>query len=259
MKMVVLAGSILALASGTASAADMAVKAPYAPPPPVLSWAGFYIGGHGGYGWKDDPFSQTVNTIPLVTLNGFQSRGWVAGGQFGYNWQYAALVGGVELDVSATGIKGNSATVTYVPDPRVTVSESAGNDVKLLGSARGRLGWAPGPWLLYGTGGLAWEHLEQTSTFSNTTVNNAPNNGVFTQNISTPVDLFGWVAGAGVETLLFGTNWIGRLEYLHYDFGHSRGSAVSTTTFPGQVGSVSTVGNQTIDVVRAGLSYKFGS
>ena len=32
----------------------------------------------------------------------------------------------------------------------------------------------------------------------------------------------GWVAGAGVEAKLAGSNWIGRLEYLHYDFGCGR-------------------------------------
>jgi outer membrane immunogenic protein len=255
MKMVVLAGSILALASGAASAADMAIKAAIAPPPPVLSWAGFYIGGHGGYGWKDDPFSEIINFNPAVFINGFQSRGWLAGGQFGYNWQYAAVVGGVELDVSATGIKGNSATVTFTSGNQ-TVSETAGNDVKLLGSARGRLGWAPGSWLLYGTGGLAWEQLEQTFTFTQTFTN--PNAFTNASN-SIPFNLFGWVAGAGVETLLFGTNWIGRLEYLHYDFGKWRNSTVITTNLPGNFSYTNTAGNQTIDVVRAGLSYKFGS
>jgi outer membrane immunogenic protein len=42
----------LALASGSAFAADMPVKAPYykAPPPPAYSWTGCYIDGGGGYG-----------------------------------------------------------------------------------------------------------------------------------------------------------------------------------------------------------------
>jgi outer membrane immunogenic protein len=45
--------SALAL-SGAASAADLPVKAPRPAPviaTPVISWAGPYIGAHGGIGW----------------------------------------------------------------------------------------------------------------------------------------------------------------------------------------------------------------
>ena len=31
--------------------------------------------------------------------------------------------------------------------------------------------------------------------------------------------LFGWVAGVGLETRLWDSNWLARVEYLHYDFG----------------------------------------
>jgi len=257
MKMVVLAGSILALASGTASAADMAVR-PIAPPPPVLSWAGFYIGGHGGYGWKDDPFSTTITPNPLTIIGGFHSRGWIAGGQFGYNWQYGGFVGGVELDVSATDIKGNSALVSFDAGGGNINSRQLSDDVRLLGSARGRVGWAPSSdWLLYGTGGLGWERLNQT-TF-NSQIIPGPGGGFFNFTSTTPTNLFGWVLGAGVEYRLWQTNWIGRLEYLHYDFGQFRGSFFLVTNIPGQLGQNNSAGDQTIDVVRAGLSYKFGN
>ena len=58
------------------------------------------------------------------------------------------------------------------------------------------------------------------------------------------------MAGLGVETRLWDSNWLARLEYLHYDFGDG-GSSFST----GSVGF--TYGHLTVDVVRAGLSYKF--
>jgi opacity protein-like surface antigen len=91
----------------------------------------------------------------LVTIGGFQSRGWIAGGQFGYNWQYGGFVGGVELDVTATDIKGNSALVSVDSGFGTIYSQQESDDVRLLGSARGRVGWAPSSdWLLYGTGGL---------------------------------------------------------------------------------------------------------
>ena len=65
--------------------------------------------------------------------------------------------------------------------------------------------------------------------------------------------------GAGVEYRLWQTNWIGRLEYLHYDFGQFRDSFFAVTNIPGATGTSTTAGHQTIDVVRAGLSYKFGN
>jgi outer membrane immunogenic protein len=252
MKKFVLAISMFSLVSGAASAADMPVKAFTAPAVP--SWAGFYIGAHGGYGWKDDPFSQTFFVGPTTaSITGFKAHGWVAGGQVGYNWQYASMVGGFELDVSATGIKGsNTATGTA---PGLTTIETYGDSVKLLGSARGRLGFAPNSdWMLYGSGGLAWEQLDQTFA----TVQIAAPPGLSGSVLSSgPIDLFGWVLGAGVETRIAHSNWIARLEYLHYDFGHSR--LTSSGTLGGGIPESNTAGNQTIDIVRAGLSFKFGS
>src|SRR5260370_19720356 len=69
-----------------------------------------------------------------------------------------------------------------------------------------------------------------------------------------PTWLLGGVAGAGVETRLWDTNWLARLEYLHYGFGS--GSSAHTILV-GASNTVTTSGHLTSDVVRAGLSYKF--
>ncbi len=37
----------------TASAADMAVKAPALAPPVLYNWTGWYVGINGGYGWNN--------------------------------------------------------------------------------------------------------------------------------------------------------------------------------------------------------------
>jgi outer membrane immunogenic protein len=251
MKTPTLAISIVTLAFSAASAADMEVKS--IAPPAVPSWAGFYIGGHGGYGWNDDPFTFVQSNPPSV-LNGFKSKGWIGGGHVGYNSQYGAMVGGLELDLSATGIKGNSATaVAFDPANGVTTTNSLGHDVKLLGSARGRLGWTPNAdWLVYGTGGLAWEHMEQSAVFTSTQPAFSTSN--------TSVDSFGWVLGTGLEARLAATNWIARVEYLHYGFGHTRSTSTLVTTIGAvTTTSTNTAGSQTIDIVRAGLSYKFGN
>lgn len=260
MRKLALAVSVLGFASSAATAADMPLKT-VVPPPPVLSWAGFYIGAHGGYGWKDDPFTAVTSGIPTVTLNGVKARGWLAGVQTGYNWQVGAMVGGLEADLSGANIKGtSSSTNTDVDAVTTTVALAQGDEVKVLGTIRGRLGWAPNSdWLLYATGGAAWEHLNQTQV--TTVTQSAP--GVTAsqvQTTSSPFDFFGWVVGAGVEGRILGSNWIGRLEYLHYDFGRTRNTDFTVRQVNGVTSNVGTnVGNQTIDVVRVALSYKFGN
>src|SRR5262252_6588502 len=123
-------------------------------------WQGFYLGIHGGYGWKSDDFHDRLGGTPggtNVFIDGIDSRGWIFGGQAGYNWQRGSLVGGLEIDLSGTGIKGDSAPAVSDQGQGVTSTGVRSDDVKWLGSARARLGWAG--WsnvLLYGTGGLAW-------------------------------------------------------------------------------------------------------
>ena len=71
--------SVVALAlTGAAGAADLAVKAPvYAPPIPVYSWTGFYLGVGGGTGWGtkeyDWDITSTVNSV-LGQLRGHPLR-----------------------------------------------------------------------------------------------------------------------------------------------------------------------------------------
>jgi opacity protein-like surface antigen len=72
-----LAGTSLIVLTGSTLAADLPVRK--APPPAVMaSWAGFYLGAHGGYGWKRDDFSEPAtvffSTTPQ-TINGIRSKG----------------------------------------------------------------------------------------------------------------------------------------------------------------------------------------
>jgi opacity protein-like surface antigen len=189
------------------------------------NWSGFYVGGHAGYGWGSDPFTNP-DTLVLASLN---SSGFVGGFQAGANWQGGAWVGGLEVDLSGTDIRGSTPT---------TSTARMSDHFDMLGSARARLGYVIWPnVLVYGTGGLAWTRLEQGTSdigFASTA----------------PSWQFGWVAGVGAETRIGQTNWLARLEYLHYDFGESDSSF--------SPGFSTTSGHPTNDVVRAGLSYKFG-
>src|SRR5436190_14873520 len=112
MKLVTLLSGVLSLgAVGTASAADMAVKArPVAAPAIVDTWTGFYIGVNAGYGWQAN--SDTINYFfafaPGVVQNtgpGFNDQGGFGGGQLGYNWQAGKFVFGFETDIQGSDIK----------------------------------------------------------------------------------------------------------------------------------------------------------
>lgn len=246
----------VALATSSAFAADMPAKAPLSPAPPPWNWSGFYIGAHGGYGWKRNDFAEVISVIPLVTLGGIDSNGWVLGGQAGYNWQYGRWVAGLEVDGSATRIRGDSTPVVRNFAGGITITDIESDDVKYLGTARARLGGVPfANWdvLLYGTAGLAWERVNRIDS----TLLVVPGTTQFATTTS-PRDHFGWVAGAGAEFRLGATNWIGRIEYLHYDFGTVESTtAVSTTPATPGGTFADSAGRQTIDVVRGGLSYKF--
>jgi hypothetical protein len=163
------------------------------------------------------------------------------------------VVGGLELDFSYSNIRGSSApAVLVVPRAGITDTSILGDDVKWLGSSRGRLGITPGDncGLFYGTAGLAWERVDRLST-----IMRVGGLGPGTQFSTTPTDRFGWVAGVGAEAKLGGSNWIGRIEYLHYDFGTVQATTTSVVT-PGPGSFSDSAGRQTIDMVCAALSYK---
>ena len=201
------------------------VNAAYAkmPSPAIAaSWAGFYLGIHGGYGWGGSHFTSRVSTAPPVDLIGPKLRGGLYGGHAGYNWQFDRVVAGLELDLSAASI-GGSAQVQYAVAP-ATFTDSRTPKIEALGSIRARLGWLPiESVLFYGTAGLGWERISTVAGFASV----APA-GSLTSLEYDATDRFGWVAGAGTEVLLPGGNWIGRLEYLHYGFGTIARSGVIT-------------------------------
>ncbi|MGY8636564.1 hypothetical protein RAD15_29240 [Bradyrhizobium sp. 14AA] len=229
-------------------------KAPVAAP--QATWAGFYLGVHGGYGWADDPFNAPggLFMFPDGALNGVKSKGWAAGGHMGHNWQYGRVVTGLEIDLSAADIKGDSNTLFADFGGGGSGTISISEKVKYLGTARGRLGWMPvDSVLLYGTAGLAWERVESAAISTQVSAL-----GTVTSTSNVPADHFGWVAGAGAEMMLGSSSWIGRVEYLHYDFGHVFAEQSFSVSGAPPFSLASTSGRQTIDLVRAGVSYKFG-
>ena len=239
--------ALMAVASGPALAAPPA-------PDPALSWAGFYLGAHWGGAWAHDPIIDPIFGSKLPALTDIDSKGWLGGFQAGANWQRGPWVGGLEVDISGAGIKGSSSAAGSATDFGLTLAGNATQTDKfdMLGSGRARLGYLPWPnVLLYGTGGVAWARIDQTLNATET-ISSGGLSEIFAASQSTPAWRYGWVAGLGLETRLGNSNWLGRVEYLHYDFGDS-GVNAGTGLF-----TIQTSGPITVDAVRVGLSYQFG-
>ncbi|MBX9778502.1 MAG: hypothetical protein K2Y71_29360 [Xanthobacteraceae bacterium] len=198
----VAAVAIIAAIGGTSFAADMPVKAVRAAPPPeVLTWTGWYIGGHLGYGSSRFHTIADLEDLSRGDINN-KPRGVVGGMQAGYNWQSNSFVFGLEADVSATGWNKN----TFFG----TTGRSIDNSVTLLASLRGRLGMTFGRALIYGTGGLAFGQAKLHARSPGGTV---PANG--------NINKWGSVFGGGIEWKQ-NRNLSFRAEGLWYHFNKSR-------------------------------------
>src|SRR5262245_53842238 len=154
-----------AMTATSASAADFKGPAPAVAAP--WSWTGFYLGAHAGYGWARDPFSDPIfgGKGPTLSLSGIHARGFLGGFQAGGNVQHGPWVGGLEIDLSATNIKGSTSVsaIDVSGGGTSTLSASQTDKFDWIGSARARFGYLPLPnLLLYGTGGLAWTRFNQT-------------------------------------------------------------------------------------------------
>ena len=177
--------------------------------------------------------------------NSASAGGWLAGAQAGYNWQSASLVYGIESDIAGLGLKNTTNTSllgNIVPAPTTTTTSS----IDWYGTVRGRLGWATGPAMFYGTGGLAYGGTSLNSTvvdtFYSTTLNSQ------SSSVKT-----GWVVGAGLDYLLR-PNLILNFSYQYVDLG--RTSLAGTTA--GNTGlSQSIYARDQFQVVSVGLSWRF--
>ncbi len=235
---------------GTAHASDMPVKAP---PPSVSAaydWSGFYLGGHLGYAGGSSRWSATSPGAPVTagsidffnSFDAFNGGGsYFEGFQAGYNAMLPSrLLLGVEADVSFANTVGGSAAVASPAAGFATYAEQ----VEFSGTLRARIGYAPGHWLFYATGGLAWSYDQ----FSRTQIVGGVVPAGTVENIFA-VPRVGGAVGAGIEYALPG-NWTARVEYLFVDYGNR------SVTFP--AGAQRFDSNLALSELRLGLNYKLG-
>jgi outer membrane immunogenic protein len=192
-----LVGTALLFAA-PAVAADLAVKAPVykAPPVPVYSWTGWYIGANGGYGWNNSAgFSEVPGDQSTAFVNNtghhivdptslsLSTKGGFGGAQLGYNWQFGRnWVAGIEADFDGADLKGSgSSGVNMAGRPNFgTLTES--QKVEWFGTLRARLGvLLTNNLLLFATGGLAYGKVDEAANLG---VTSAPNAIAFTNFIT---------------------------------------------------------------------------
>lgn len=237
-----LAPVMMAIALPAASqAADLPLRRAH-PPAPVLAtaaptWSGVYAGAQAGYVWGHD-ITREYLTFPWTFVglqNRFEPKGWVGGVHLGANMQLGSIIVGAEVDGELGRVTGGFVDP---PAPPFNPGGRGRTEIDAQGSLRARLGYAFGPVLLYGTGGIAIAQIKSTYW-------NWPGTSEkFTRMIP------GYTYGGGVEFMLT-NNITMRAEYRYANFRlHKNNSVVA---FPGFTGTQEPF----YHTVRVGASYRF--
>jgi high affinity Mn2+ porin len=247
------AGVVAAPAMAAELPLSMPVKAPVlvkAPVSQLYDWTGFYVGAHVGHAWGSSNWTNQPDNLS-GSLNLYQSYdaftgtgSWFGGAQIGYDYMLPnRVVIGALADFSAPSwqnLDGVSIGGISTFTSRIVGNESYNETVLDMGTIRGRIGYAPGNWLFYATGGFAWSYNQRTVTQLD---NNSFPDMPFQWR-------FGWTAGGGIELPLT-PGWTAGLQYLYTHYGNS------TVGF-GNAGQAFE-SNMSLQDLRLTLSYRPGA
>jgi outer membrane immunogenic protein len=242
------------LMTGAALAADMAVKAPPAPPVPVpFSWNGCYAGLNAGGAWVDAHQQVNLPGVAVVDTSG-TTGAFVGGGQIGCNWQYdPKWVLGLEGDIDYISAR-RTSNFTFIHNSEDVVGQQSAK-LRWLATVRARFGYAWDRSLLYATGGVAIGRIESSVAATDTNTGN----GLVTQfSGSGATTRVGWTLGAGVAHA-FTDRVSVKLEYLYFDLGNvgygvNRVAGVAPASIPSVWSASSSL---TGNIVRVGVDVKF--
>jgi outer membrane immunogenic protein len=174
-----------------------------------------YLGINGGGAWGRSQWDG---------VDKFNVSGGLIGGTIGYNWQFGALVAGLEGDIDWSGVDGST---------NVLCAPGCSTRNHWLATARGRLGYAFNRFLPYLTAGLALGDISATLPgFPGGSITNA-----------------GWTVGLGLEYGMLSNVSI-KAEYLFVDLGNFNCGFNCALLANGQVSLYE-------NVFRAGLNVRF--
>ncbi len=248
----------------------------------AYNWSGAYIGANIGFGGGVDHYNTSIsganstqvynpydgqyypqsNAFNGNASDGQRSNGVIGGVQVGYNYEFGGcgclgglggyggylrnVVVGVEADFEGTGIGSGGALSSFASGFPFGYAQNVNVNSQLnyLGTVRGRLGYAFDRILVYGTGGFAYGDV--TASVS------APAN-----NIATTSSQFhtGYVFGGGIEVAVT-NNVLLRAEYLRAELNEK---TVSQGAIPWTGFNYNVTQRPDVNIVRAGLDYKFGA
>jgi outer membrane immunogenic protein len=226
-----------------AIAADMPVKS-YAPPAPVYSWSGCYVGAGGGYGfWRqDNVVLDAITRIPIIigqTAGGSGAFGTVQVG-CDYQWSSSWVIGAF-ADYNFANLKGELGTLGLgiIGTEKMTSKWAAG----------GRIGWLPFERLMtFVSAGYTQARFD--------TVNFTGGAGGIVVDTLPAQTYSGFFVGSGVEYSLAwlpGLTW--KTEYRYSDF---RKVDTNILTVPGNAALVGLNTHKSSQEVRSELVWRFG-
>lgn len=231
--------------------------------PANFSWTGFYIGANAGYGTNYDivsiaPVSFAAQALQDFTPNALnlQRRGFIGGGQLGYNWQKDRVVAGIESDLSYAHISGSNGVSLIVdsdPDYYSQITTSTDINISRMMTLRGRLGkLAWNDFLIYVTAGPAWGKtklaFDQREIFGDC-------NSVWCTRANYNKNKFGWSGGVGLEYAV-DQHVSFKAEYLYVDLGAINMDSIGRSYLGAPV-NYQINSRVSSNIIRAGLNYNF--
>jgi outer membrane immunogenic protein len=254
MKRIMIVGAFALLAGGQAFAADLPPPmAPRAPavyvraPIPFYNWTGFYVGGNLGAGMQNGSFSDQFGN----TFSSSNTWHFLGGGQVGVNYEFmnGVVIGAEAMFDWLPNNNNTSQTVALANAGGATgTSGTVTINNQWVTTATAKLGYAWDRALVYAKGGGAWVG-SNNPTFTNVTT------GASTT-FSTSNSNWGWTVGAGFEYAFWG-NWSGRIEYDYIGLTNQT-FTLPTAVGPIPAGDAFTGNNRNIQMVTAGVNYRFG-
>jgi outer membrane immunogenic protein len=228
---------------------------------------------------------ETVAPLTMAYIDNIALRGGIYGG---WNYQITAdWVAGIEADfgwANETAVLHGSAYPTNLlfGSPSLPFGATALDNFRVTttwdGSAVLRVGRLLTPsTLLYVSGGLAWAHIQVTSTCSTTPTANVSNcapGNYFSGTLGPAIieqsaTALGWTGAIGLEYRLWSSNWVARGQYRFSGFDYPSGSGAFTfattrncTGCPSAASSPLNVSFQLPmmqHLFEIGIAYKFGS
>jgi outer membrane immunogenic protein len=239
--------ALIFLGTTAAGAADLPGKAQPAPPPPVFSWTGFYIGGNIGGAWSDTNWTDTLFPANFSTHPN-NGAVFIGGGQIGGNYQIGNFVVGGEWDFDWAGNNNGSAVV--IPGVGNIVADS---NNRWITTVAARFGFAVDHWLFYGKAGGGWVG-NNNLTITNLTTGVSLTCGNFTNLTNCSNNSGGWLIGAGLEYAIT-NNWTVKLEYDYLRLGNRTFFIPATAPF--LPGDAFTSNGHDVQMVKVGFNYLF--